>query len=313
MAELFEIADIVGPVFLVIGIGYVLRGLRFITPEVNGYLSRLVFYVAAPALLLRSVAQTPLGEAVAASSLITVAAVTVFTAFGVYLAAGRLVPARRGVVAQGSHRANMVFIGLPVIINAYGDSALGLAAILIAAMVVLYNFLAVVVLLLPHRAAGGANGGPLASLGSTALEVLRNPLILGSGTGLIISGFGWELPVAADRTLELVGRIAMPLALLSVGVGIDLRRLRREWGLTGVVCVLKLVIYPALAWGGLALLGCEGAELAVPVLIVASPTAVVSYVMAQEMKGDEQLAGAIVIGTTLASLFTISGWLLFLR
>ena len=105
----------------------------------------------------------------------------------------------------------------------------------------------------------------------------------------------------------------MPLALLSVGASLDLPRLRTEIGSTTLVCLLKLVVYPALVCGGLLLLGAAGDDLRFPVLIMASPTAVVSYVMAREMQGDEQLAGAIVIGTTVASLFSISGWLALFR
>jgi predicted permease len=49
-----------------------------------------------------------------------------------------------------------------------------------------------------------------------------------------------------------------------------------------------------------------------PVMIMAAPTAVVSYIMARELDEDEKLAGAIVIGSTLVSLATTIGWLVFL-
>ena len=73
--------------------------------------------------------------------------------------------------------------------------------------------------------------------------------------------------------------------------------------------LIKLVLYPALIYLSLGMFGVSGVERQFVVLIYATPTAVVSAVMAQEMKGDEQLAAAIVIGTTVASLFTISAWL----
>ncbi len=240
--------------------------------------------------------------------LLLVAGATVFLAFAVYVGTARIGADRRGVFTQGTHRSNMVFVGLPIVVNAYGEGVVASAAVLIGVMVVVYNFLAVLVLILPHGRKG--SGSRTLWIG-TGLKIVRNPLILASGAGILFSASGSALPVCADRTLDLVGRIAMPLALLSVGASLDFGRLRSEVGPAATVCFLKLVAYPALVYAGLYLIGIRGVELEVPVLIMAAPTAVVSYIMAQEMKGDEQLAAAIVIGTTIASLFTISAWLFF--
>lgn len=310
MNELLEIVNIVLPVFLVIGIGYVLGARGFITRTANGVLSKLVFYVAAPALLFRSAALTPLFKTAMLQTMILTAGVTVIVAFLVYAASCRTSPARRGVLTQGAHRSNMVFMGLPVIMNAFGDSVLGPAAVLIGFMVVVYNLLAVLVLILPHQ---HAHPDKNRIWGKTAWEILKNPLIIASGLGLLFSGLEIGLPVAADRTLELVGRIAMPLALISVGAGLDFGKLRAESAPTAVACFVKLIAYPALVYLGLLMLGLKDVDLQYPVLLMASPTAVVSYIMVQEMKGDEQLAAAIIIGTTLASLLTISAWLAFFR
>ena len=299
-----EIINIVLPVFLVIGIGYALGGMGFLRPETNAALARLVFYVAAPALLLRSTALTPIYKAVNVPALLLIAGVTAVLAVAVYFAAFRAAPSRRGVLTQGGHRSNMVFVGLPVIMNAYGDSVLGPAAVLIGFMVVIYNFLAVLVLTLPHK--GTSNVWM-----KTTVEIFKNPLILGSGAGILLSALSIPLPVSIDRTLEVVGRIAMPLALLSVGADLDFRKLGSEAGPAFLVAFIKLILYPGLVFIGLYWLGITGLDLRVPVLIMAAPTAVVSYIMAVEMKGDGRLAAAIVIGTTLGSLFTISAWLAF--
>lgn len=312
MGELLEIVAIVLPVFVVIGLGFYLGKSRFVTPEVNTTLSRLVFYVAAPALLFRSVARSPLSETVHLDAIGVIVGLTVLFVTITYFGCARLAPSRRGVVTQGAHRSNMVFVGLPVVMNAFGPDALGPAAVMIGFVVVVYNFIAVMVLVLPHaRSEGEVSAAQVWK--RTLLKILRNPLILGAGAGLLASGFGVVLPLALDRSLDLVGRIALPLALISVGVGLDPSRLRSEVRATALVSLGKLVVYPALIYAGLFLLGERGEDLWIPVLIMASPTAVVSFIMAQEMKGDENLAGAIVIGTTIASLITISGWLAFIQ
>ena len=270
MDTLARIAEIVLPVFLLVGAGYGLRRIGFVTEEANRAFTRMVFYVCAPALLFRSTARTPLYEAVDLRLLGFVAGATVLVTCCVYRVCRRCRPARRGVLAQGAHRSNMVFVGLPVVLNACGEGVLGPAAVFIAFMVVVYNLLSVTVLVLPHRGEEERNG-PWAR---TATEILKNPLILACTAGLAASGAGLSLPVFLDRSLELTGRIAMPLALITVGAGLDFRRLNTELGGAAAVAGVKLLLYPAFVWAGLYALGYRDTALAFPVLITAAPTAV---------------------------------------
>jgi len=309
MIELLEILAIVLPVFLVIGVGFVLGRTGFVDERNRSSLSRLVFYLAAPALLFRSTARTPVHDTFKPEILLVTGGASLLLAALVYWTTRRFEPARRGVLAQGAHRSNMVFFGLPIVLFTFGESALGPAAVLIGFMVVVYNLLAVVVLVLPHRS-DNQGGGVRAA---TALEIVRNPLILACGAGLLVSAAAIPIPTPLDRALELLGRIAAPLALLTVGAGIDFRRLKGDFGPAVAVSACKLILYPALIYAGLLLVGAGETERQVTVLILASPTAVVSFIMAREMKGDEQLARAIVIGTTLFSLFTTSAWLALFR
>jgi predicted permease len=304
-----NLLTIVLPVFLVIGLGYVLRRRRFIDETANAWLSRLVFFVAAPALLFRSTAQQHFAWSSSAPALAIIAGLTVVAAIIVYGAARRLPPARRGVLVQGAVRSNTVFVGLPLVLNAYGEQALGPASVLIAFMVVFENFLAVVVLTLPHRERSALDPR---LWGRTALRIARNPLIIGCAGGLLYALTGLGLPQALERSLALVGSLAAPLGLLCVGAGLDLQKLRAEIPGTAVAAAIKLLVYPGLIYGGLRLAGIEGLALGVPVLVMACPTAVVSYIMAREMAGDERLGAAIVIGTTSAAIVTLVAWLAIL-
>lgn len=305
-----EIVNIILPVFLVIGLGYLLRTCGFVDAVTNTALTRLVFYVAAPVLLFQGTAHTPLGRSVNLPMLIVIAAVTVLVGFAVYVAVARIAPARRGVFAQGAHRSNMVFVGLPIITNAFGDAVLGPAAVLIGFMVVWYNLLAVLFLTLPHHRLSARD--PKVWSGFAA-KMIGNPLIIGCVAGIAASAAGIAVPSALSRGLDLVGRTALPLALISVGAGLEFGKLRAEIAGSIVTSIIKLMVYPALVYAGLSLIGAGGMERQVPVLLMASPTAVVSYIMAKEMNGDERLAGAIVIASTIGSLVTISAWLVLFR
>ena len=306
MNSLIEIVNIVLPVFLVIGLGYVLGAIGWMGPAASSWLSKLVFYVAGPILLFRSAALTPLSKALDLAAMGSIAGVTVLMAFVVYLACLRSAPSRRGVLAQGSVRTNQVFVGLPVIDNAFGPSVLGPAAVLIGFMVPVYNLLAVLVLALPHHAGSPGTQGIWRK---ATLDIVRNPLILGTVAGVSFSALSLPIPTSIDRSLELIAQMALPAALLAVGASMDLGRVRMEILPTAVTSFIKLIVYPAAIYACLGMFGVTGTERQFVVLIYASPTAVVSAIMAREMKGDEQLASSIVIGTTIASLFTLSAWI----
>ncbi len=95
MTDTLAIVDIVLPVFLVIGLGCVLRASGLIDEAINAFLSKLVFYVAAPALLFRSTALAPLRETVDLPALLVIAGVTVFVTVAVYIGSARSAPARQ--------------------------------------------------------------------------------------------------------------------------------------------------------------------------------------------------------------------------
>jgi hypothetical protein len=301
--------NIVLPVFLVIGLGLALRRLGFIRAELNDGLSRLVFYVAAPALLFRSTALGAFDWGARLPALGAVVGVTVLVAVVTYAAGSRLGPARRGVFAQGCFRSNTVFVGLPLVLSAFGDAALGPASVLIAVMVVVENLLSVVVLTLPHHR---RQAHQPVLWRHTALRIAANPLIIACAAGIAYSLLGVRLPAGIDRSLSLVGSTAAPLGLLCVGAGLAFEGLRAELSATLAASIVRLVVHPALIFLALRHLGLSGVELGVPLLIMASPTAVVSYIMAREMDGDAPLAGAIILISTAASLVTLIGWLVLL-
>jgi len=307
---LLEIADIVLPVFLIISLGFFLGKRELLNRDANERLSMLIFYVAAPALLFRGAALTPLSNAIDLKALLAIAGVTTLTALAAYLVLFKSSPSRRGVLAQGVQRSNMVLFGLPIIDNAFGPAVLGPTAVLVGFMIPVYNLLAVLLLTLPHHADEQDTRGVWKK---AAFDILKNPLIISTIGGILFSVLKLPLPVSIDRSLDLVGRTTIPVALICIGASLDFSRVRSEIIPAGIVSAFKLLIYPAMIYVVLGALAITGVERQATVLIFASPTAVVSYIMAQEMKGDTKLASAIVIGSTVASLFTVSAWIAFFK
>ena len=308
MTSLASILNAVLPVFLLIGLGFALRRLNFFTAASVEGLSRLVFYVAVPCLLYDAIADSELAETFDPVVALAAGALVSGLAGFFYLAGRRLSPPLRGSFVQGIFRSNLAFVGLPVAEGAYGPEALAPAAVFIGLMVPLFNFWAVLALLLPQHEAGSRRG--LKALGKA---LALNPMIIGSGLGILASAARFQLPESLDLSVEWVGRIALPLALLSLGGSLQFERLRARTDLIALASVMKLAVYPALFLGGLLLFHRSGLLLKVPVLLLATPTAVVSYITAREMKGSEELAAGIIMATTLASAVTLPLWLWVLQ
>jgi predicted permease len=297
------------PVFLVVMLGYLLRRMDIFDEGFTKRLSRFVYYVTIPPLMFQGIAKTDLAfvfdPLVVFSSFFTVGLFALLT----FLTASIwLPPPQRGVITQGACRSNLVFVGLAVFVNLYGDSLLAKAVVFIAFQAFWINLLVVVFLLLPYYSLRQYE-----SWLRLAREVAINPVIIGSAIGMVFSALRWRVPGPMDQTLDWIAQTALPLAMLTVGATLEVSRIRTQGLLVFIACFLKLIFLPALTLLILSKIGIRGESLAMAVILFASPTAVISYIMTKEMKGDEDLASAIVMGTTVISPLTMTLWVVLLR
>ena len=107
--------------------------------------------------------------------------------------------------------------------------------------------------------------------------------------------------------------MALPLALLAIGGSFSLERLRGDLLMAALAAGAKLIWMPLLAAVILTWLGVTGTDLEIGVLIAGTPAATANYIMAQQLKGDAELAGTIVMLSTLLSAATYTAALLILR
>lgn len=214
-------------------------------------------------------------------------------------------PERRGVLIQGMFRSNYVIMGIPVATALLGADQLGTVSILIAVIVPLFNMLAVVVL----EVFRGQKPKPLHILG----QIAKNPLVIGSVLGILTLVAGIRLPHILEQTIQSVSAIASPLQLFLLGAFFQfsgLKTYRRE---LVTVSIAKLIVSPVLFLGLGALLGFRGVAFVSLIGIFASPTAVNSFTMAQQMGGDAELAGDIVVTTSAASILTMFLWIFLFK
>jgi hypothetical protein len=296
------------PVFLLILLGLILRNRAFLSEATFGQLRRFIFWIAFPALLFSKIAGTSfdLGPVI----------VQIGFLFGVHLA-GLLVALLLSAVlriprrmaptfVQGAFRGNLAFIGLPII--SYGlagvDSRFAVVEaqmyLILAAMIPFFNVAAVLLF-----AAGGERKGDH-PVHDTILSIMKNPLIVACVLGLLFSVLKIPLPSPVWKSLRLLGSIALPLALITIGASMRFHKLRGMLSYTLGAALFKTLLLPLFGYLALFLFSSESGINPALFVLLACPTAVSSYILADQMEGDAQLAGNIVVVSTAVSFVPIS-------
>lgn len=300
-------ANAVLPMCLIMALGYGTRRLGWIRREEIFAINKIAFRIFLPCLLYYNVYCSDLSGSFD-PLLMAYAVGGVLLTFGLSLGYTLLtekLPERRGVMIQGMFRSNYVIMGIPVATALLGSDQLGTVSILIAVVVPLFNMLAVVVL----EVFRGQRPKPLHVLG----QIVKNPLVIASALGILTLAAGIRLPHILERTIQNVSAIASPLQLFLLGAFFQfsgLKTYRRE---LVTVSAAKLIISPGLFLGLGALLGFRGVAFVSLIGIFASPTAVNSFTMAQQMGGDAELAGDIVVTTSAVSILTMFLWIFLFK
>lgn len=300
-------ANAVLPMCLIMALGYGTRRLGWIRREEIFAINKIAFRIFLPCLLYYNVYCSDLSGSFD-PLLMAYAVGGVLLTFGLSLGYTLLtekLPERRGVMIQGMFRSNYVIMGIPVATALLGSDQLGTVSILIAVVVPLFNMLTVVVL----EVFRGQKPKPLHILG----QIVKNPLVIASALGILTLAAGIRLPHILERTIQNVSAIASPLQLFLLGAFFQfsgLKTYRRE---LVTVSAAKLIVSPGLFLGLGALLGFRGVAFVSLIGIFASPTAVNSFTMAQQMGGDAELAGDIVVVTSAVSILTMFLWIFLFK
>ena len=307
MENLMISANAVLPMCLIMALGYGTRRLGWIRREEISVINKIAFRIFLPCLLYYNVYCSDLSGSFD-PLLMAYAVGGVLLTFGLSLGYTLLtekLPERRGVMIQGMFRSNYVIMGIPVATALLGSDQLGTVSILIAVVVPLFNMLAVVVL----EVFRGQRPKPLHILG----QIAKNPLVIGSVLGILTLAAGIRLPHILEQTIQSISAIASPLQLFLLGAFFQfsgLKTYRRE---LVTVSAAKLIVSPGLFLGLGALLGFRGVAFVSLIGIFASPTAVNSFTMAQQMGGDAELAGDIVVVTSAVSMLTMFLWVFLFK
>jgi malate permease and related proteins len=293
------------PIFLIIGLGAALTAGGAMSAEFRRGLNWLSYWIGLPCLLFASVCHVdrltnrPL-------RIFGVLLAGTLAAGAVAWVVSRMLRLPRisvGTFIQAAFRGNLALLALPVTIYAFSTpdaaesatSVVPVVALAIAPLMILYNIFAAIVLL------ASQDGADRPTMRRILRLLALHPLVLAIGAGLLVAWLNVPLPGFLFETIRTVGGIAVPTALLGIGGTLVASEVRDHVRPALAGALIKVVITPLAGVLLARALHFAPVDVKIIGILLAAPTAAVSFVMAQQMRGDAALASSMVVLTTLLS------------
>ena len=294
------------PIFAIILLGWISRKKGFIHADFIGPANSLVFYIAIPAMIFSAISRATLtahfNVGILVITLVTAMVACVFA--WVFGRICRLKQGQLGSYVQISFHGNLGYIGLAVAFYYLGEDGLVKASLLTGFLMIVQNLLSVLSLTFNTHQPDSARHSR-----TIVRNLVGNPVILSAMAGIVCSFLKVPIPLIVQRSLDILSGLALPMALLIIGASISFQEARHrvKWVLSS--STTKLFLMPGLGYIAFRSLGFPPGEYLPGLILLASPSATISYVMAKEMKGDPDLAVIAISMSTLLSALTYTFWL----
>jgi malate permease and related proteins len=282
---ILTVLQIVAPVGLLAGVGFawVKAGFEYRME----FVTRLAMTLATPCLIFTALMKTEIDRSALAGLLLAA-----ITAYGVLTLVFWGLTRVLGL-DQRTYLSPLIFgntgnLGLPLAMFAFGQAGLGYAVVVFAVAGIW----------------GFTYGVWLVSHGGSPLRVLKEPLVAGTLLGALFLWQGWHTPQWLTNALDLIGQMAIPLMLITLGVAVA----RLEPGRLGQAAwltVLRVVVCLGVGVAVGQAFALEPVALAVLILQVSTPVAVTTYMLAAKYGADADAVAGMVIVSTLLSVVTL--------
>jgi len=299
LENLIVSAKVVLPLLLMMLVGVGVRRCGLADEAVLRKVDTIAFRIFLPVLLFQNLYAVDLNQAFN-PGLMGYTIVCVFIIFGLSMG---FIPKfekddkKRASLIQAIIRSNFLIFGLAIAVSLYGEGNAASVALLGSVFVPLSNALAVFIL--EYFRMGRVSARRI------ALSIIKNPLVIAAILGIAVMVLRIPMPDVIKKTVKDMSAAATPLCLLTLGGSLHISDIRENAGQLRLGLIARMVLVPGIFLPVAALLGFRGEALLALLVLFASPTAVSSYTMAQQMGADGKLAGQLVAFTTGASLITI--------
>lgn len=287
------------PIFFVMIIGNILKNKKILSDEFYNSASKFVFMIATPALLFSDTASVNFYETFDFKFVASLLGTLLVFVILLWIIIPAVVKDRvkAGAVIHCGYRSNFAILGLPLLKNLLDISGVAKAEIILAFGIPLFNVVAVVCLSYFSSAKGDYK--------KVLKNTITNPLIIGALAGVICSACKFEIPAVITKTISYVGDTALGIGLIVLGASFDINKFLKSFKVTFLATIVKIVISPLFGVLCMYLLGYRNDELVITFVYMGSSTAINSFIMAKEMKSDEELTAGAVVCTTGFSILTL--------
>ncbi|MFN3970387.1 MAG: AEC family transporter [Gemmobacter sp.] len=291
------------PFFALIGLGYWAGRARFFTPEATAYLTKFVFYFALSAMLFRFAANLSLADIWDGRFVMAYlwgCGVVYAIAMGVAFWRG-ISTEEAAIEAQVAVIGNTGFLGVPMLVVLLGPQAAGPVLLVLAIDLIVFS--SIITIIMTAGRQGRMSWGIFRVLGA---GLLKNPMIVSMGLGLIWSSTGFAVPGPLNEFLGILGAAATPGALFAIGASLATKSAERL-EVAAWLSFCKLVLHPAaVAFAALVLFKVDPGRAGVMVAAAALPVAGNVYILAQHYGVAPQRVSASILISTAVSILTVS-------
>jgi hypothetical protein len=291
------------PFFAVIGLGYLAGRTGFFSEAATAALTKFVFYFALSAMLMRFSANLNLADVI---DWPFVWAYLIGTS-AIYLVATAVALLRRigveetAIEAQTAVIGNTGFLGVPMLALLFGEEAIGPVMLCLAVDLVVFSSLIVILIT-------GYRDGRVSPriLGTVALGLLKNPMIVSIVAGFAWSATGWPLPGPVNEVLVLLGAAATPGALFAIGASLASKSAERL-SIAVWLSFCKLILHPAaVAVMALVVFSVDAFSAKVMISAAALPVAGNVFILAQHYGVAPTRVSASILVSTALSVLTVA-------
>lgn len=316
MNNLIESLNATMPIFIIIVIGFILKKIGMLDDEFADKANVFVYKITLPAMLLNNMMECNIKQSFDGKYVLYCVIVTLISILLIWQGSRLFLKDKTivGEFVQASYRGSAAILGLALVESISGNTTM--APLMILGSVSLYNIFAAIVLIFEAEEKG--NRKDLTDLRqkkikNSMISICKNPIILSILGGIILSYFEVKFPVILDKTVNHIGSLTTPLALIVIGIGFEGRKAVKKVKPAIVATVIKLIIQPLIFLPFAVWMGFSIDKIVAVLVMLGAPTTATSYIMSKNMGHEGTLSSSVIVLTTLFSAFTITAWIFLLK
>ena len=285
MELILTVFQIVAPVFILAAIGFTWVKIGW-SYEIE-FVTRLAMTLSVPALIFVALMKANISADTLSNLFLSSLIAYLFLAL-IFWITGKIFKLNMATYWAPLIFGNTGNLGLPLAMFAFGEIGLGYAVVVFAVMAI----------------GSFSIGVWMVSGGGSINKVFKEPMVWATLLGALFLIQGWQTPKWATNTLELLGQMAIPLMLITLGVA--LARLKINLISRAIILsILKLCVSVGVAWIIGIYFELNDIAFAVLVMQIATPVAVTSYLLAQKYGANANEVAGLVIASTALSVFAL--------